>query len=512
GCSTNPCSAVASTLKLCPDGFRAGSCSAEVDRSKHMQTDHAQDWSALVQCTVKVAQDTKHQVFSLREGTVVRVGRSAANDVVIDSDGVSQFHAELFIRTGAKGGVSGLCIRDNSKNGTGVRPAPHGATSKMSNVDPFAWETLHRGAFRVLEDGWEVLLPMRARRGGTPEKPTFKLYLDKVFAGEEEELDGEEWKPFEENSHANSSPKQPDKQEAKPPEPRPPPPPDLDGGAFEEPPPPPVPQEASAEQHRASAPLPGIPPVPQELMEEHVKARMQWMGISRNAETAFGNERNGEKHFASCDPDAEAQSCSRRLCGPQAQSSHKMTKQTQSDQFLIPKLRLHGDCRSLRPHCHQEVPQATKTMQGSRAHRIRRRRGRRAHGLMKKILRWQESTTAKLGKRARPRRRRRRSGARKSKGNRQNSARILKIRKQRSPQSPRTREKIRLQNIVDHRRSCLTFVTRRMGPTMLHRLQTMILISRRLGTALVDADCSLFFVLAWAANMHKVMHVDLLAE
>ena len=35
----------------------------------------------------------------------------------------------------------------------------------------------------------------------------------------------------------------------------------------------------------------------------------------------------------------------RRLCGPQAQSSHKMTKQTQSDQFLIPKLRLHGDCR-----------------------------------------------------------------------------------------------------------------------------------------------------------------------
>ena len=40
----------------------------------------------------------------------------------------------------------------------------------------------------------------------------------------------------------------------------------------------------------------------------------------------------------------------------------------------------------------------------------------------------------------------------------------------------------------------------------------MILISRRLGTALVDADCSLFFVLAWAANMHKVMHVDLLAE
>ncbi|CAK9051761.1 unnamed protein product, partial [Durusdinium trenchii] len=357
GCSTNPCSAVASTLKLCPDGFRAGSCSAEVDRSKHMQTDHAQDWSALVQCTVKVAQDTKHQVFSLREGTVVRVGRSAANDVVIDSDGVSQFHAELFIRTGAKGGVSGLCIRDNSKNGTGVRPAPHGATSKMSNVDPFAWETLHRGAFRVLEDGWEVLLPMRARRGGTPEKPTFKLYLDKVFAGEEEELDGEEWKPFEENSHANSSPKQPDKQEAKPPEPRPPPPPDLDGGAFEEPPPPPVPQEASAEQHRASAPLPGIPPVPQELMEEHVKARMQWMGISRNAETAFGNERNGEKHFASCDPDAEAQSCSRspelaqRLSqSPNfEQSESKLPRRSPALRSTSPKLTQDDQTNPIRP-------------------------------------------------------------------------------------------------------------------------------------------------------------------
>ncbi|CAJ1337484.1 unnamed protein product, partial [Effrenium voratum] len=55
---------------------------------------------------------------------------------------------------------------------------------------------------------------------------------------------------------------------------RPPPPPDLDGGAFEEPPPPPVPPEGRA------TPSPGLPEVPKKLMDEHVRARMQWMGLA----------------------------------------------------------------------------------------------------------------------------------------------------------------------------------------------------------------------------------------
>ncbi|OLP77868.1 Pentatricopeptide repeat-containing protein, chloroplastic [Symbiodinium microadriaticum] len=82
--------------------------------------------SVLVQCHVRILHEAaqRHQDFTLREGKVVRVGRSPTNDVTVNRDGVSQFHAELFIRNVAgELDAGGLCIRDNSKNGTAVRPS-----------------------------------------------------------------------------------------------------------------------------------------------------------------------------------------------------------------------------------------------------------------------------------------------------------------------------------------------------------------------------------------------------
>eukprot|EP00435_Cladocopium_sp_Y103_P063372 s254_g25.t1 len=151
-------------------------------------------------------------------------------------------------------------------------------TQRWLNV----WETLRRGAFKVLDNGCEVALPARAHREGS-QKATLKLYLNQVSQVEEEELNGEVWKPFEEvyAHHALDTNLSEDTPTAKAAEPRPPPPPDLDGGAFEEPPPPP--QAALAKL--ADAPPPPQetlqPPPPPELMDEHVRARMQWMGIAK---------------------------------------------------------------------------------------------------------------------------------------------------------------------------------------------------------------------------------------
>eukprot|EP00439_Symbiodinium_sp_Y106_P048268 s3954_g6.t1 len=96
----------------------------------------------LVQCHARILHEAakRHQDFTLREGKVVRVGRSPTNDVTVNRDGVSQFHAELFIRNvSGELDAGGLCIRDNSKNGTAVRP-PEGEPRTKD---------LYRGVFSI---------------------------------------------------------------------------------------------------------------------------------------------------------------------------------------------------------------------------------------------------------------------------------------------------------------------------------------------------------------------------
>eukprot|EP00927_Polykrikos_kofoidii_P010828 TRINITY_DN14573_c0_g2_i1.p1 TRINITY_DN14573_c0_g2~~TRINITY_DN14573_c0_g2_i1.p1 ORF type:complete len:662 (-),score=160.17 TRINITY_DN14573_c0_g2_i1:156-2141(-) len=194
--------------------------------------------------------------FMLHLGSVVRLGRSPLNDIVLDFDGVSVFHAELYIRQ--SGPLRILCVRDNSKNGTGIRPGPRAAGGCDGELDQ-TWAPLQRGSFGVLEHGWQLVVPLRQRGGRklvSESVQSLTVYIgEHVSEAVAAELDGEAWEPPEADDtlgggshtsdvmqHNEVTPKKRALEEAPPP----PPPPDLGGGAFEEPPPPPPPPAASA--------------------------------------------------------------------------------------------------------------------------------------------------------------------------------------------------------------------------------------------------------------------------
>lgn len=107
-------------------------------------------------CDVTICRDStgSPQTFTLRPGGVLRIGRGVANDVVLDFDGVSVYHAEIHL---PKDGP--LCIRDESRNGTAVRPGPHAAEKGAT-----AWEPLKKSQLRILPHGWQILMPLNSRR------------------------------------------------------------------------------------------------------------------------------------------------------------------------------------------------------------------------------------------------------------------------------------------------------------------------------------------------------------
>jgi len=87
--------------------------------------------------------------FTLRSETdLVRIGRAAGNDVVVEHRGASQYHAELRLAPDASG-VPQLHVRDLSMNGTGLKTADDKAarqTRKLAN--------------EVVPDGSALLVPM----------------------------------------------------------------------------------------------------------------------------------------------------------------------------------------------------------------------------------------------------------------------------------------------------------------------------------------------------------------
>lgn len=95
--------------------------------------------------------------FTLKEGSVIRIGRSPVADFQIEHRGISQYHAEL--RLVAKGkGRARLCVRDLSSNGTGLKkPGTEGDSS----------ETLKKDVDEPVEDGFQVLVPMRLKENHT---------------------------------------------------------------------------------------------------------------------------------------------------------------------------------------------------------------------------------------------------------------------------------------------------------------------------------------------------------
>merc|ERR1712072_722889 len=95
------------------------------------------------------------------------------------------------------------------------------------------WESLKKGAFRVLDHGWQMIVPLRSRKGEQQmsEAPRIvTVYVGSKIGpllGPDEELDGEAWEP---NVMAPAKAiTVGGKKEVAPP----PPPPDLGGGAFE---------------------------------------------------------------------------------------------------------------------------------------------------------------------------------------------------------------------------------------------------------------------------------------
>jgi len=243
----------------------------------------------VVQCEVTVVREGAgwHRSFVLRVGNILRIGRGPGNDIVLDFDGVSSYHAELFLRS--SGASHGLCVRDNSKNGTGIRPGPNApdSLSWANGIEP-VWETLRRGAFRSIDHGWQLVVPMKNGRGADqpPEQAhIMTLYVgERVCAAEAADLDGEAWEPDSgfgdqqaDVGHTQSAP---------------PPPPDLGGLAFEEPPGPPVQSlqaprtvQAStgadaAPAHRPGAAAAGVSSAlaEQQAVKDHFLARDEWIG------------------------------------------------------------------------------------------------------------------------------------------------------------------------------------------------------------------------------------------
>mmetsp|Transcript_40298 Transcript_40298/g.110958 ORF Transcript_40298/g.110958 Transcript_40298/m.110958 type:complete len:706 (-) Transcript_40298:81-2198(-) len=124
---------------------------------------------AACQLTITRTSVGAPQSFTLQPGGAIRIGGNAGNDVVLDVPGISSRHAELFLQPRPSGvmgpgppGAQMLCIRDSSRNGTGVRARPLAANGK-----PLAWERLESGRSRVLGNGWQLKVPMKSRKGAT---------------------------------------------------------------------------------------------------------------------------------------------------------------------------------------------------------------------------------------------------------------------------------------------------------------------------------------------------------
>lgn len=229
----------------------------------------------LLQCEVSLvsAENGVAQNFVLCIGDVVRIGRAASNDVVIDSEGVSNFHAELFMRPPA----GDLCVRDNSKNGTGARDGV-GSGDNQSELDN-GWRTLRRGEFVELCGGSQLVVPLK--RGGkavvdaqASPSPTLTVRVGRRLY--EEASDGK----LLGGDACMTAAATKDLPPPQPPEFK-----DTDGDACEAPPPPP----ASTSSVATATMVP--PPPPEGLPEDfgqalaanravtsHLAARDQWMG------------------------------------------------------------------------------------------------------------------------------------------------------------------------------------------------------------------------------------------
>mmetsp|Transcript_68642 Transcript_68642/g.107333 ORF Transcript_68642/g.107333 Transcript_68642/m.107333 type:complete len:398 (-) Transcript_68642:110-1303(-) len=221
----------------------------------------------VAQCSVRLVYERptcndSSQTFILSAGGRLRIGRHADCDYVLDVEGVSSVHAELFLQH-ANAGQDPLVVRDKSKNGTGMRPGPSLTDRWFMGIAP-AWEMLKRGGSRTLDHGWQLLMPLKADSGKTIYAVT--IYLDnKLDAAEVRELDGErcnstELKQAEELREVMRKPTLVEINSSPPSPPRPPTPEPSSPPTPESPPSPPIPE-------MDAPPIPSMdaPPLPPDI-------------------------------------------------------------------------------------------------------------------------------------------------------------------------------------------------------------------------------------------------------
>jgi len=94
----------------------------------------------------------------------VAIGRNAKNDIALDHLGISSTHAEFALLPKDRGVVLG--IKDNSTNGTGIRPAGDTSETKPPKVP--------KGELTEVPDGSTVVMPIK---GGNSQKAPFWLRI-----------------------------------------------------------------------------------------------------------------------------------------------------------------------------------------------------------------------------------------------------------------------------------------------------------------------------------------------
>lgn len=97
----------------------------------------------------------------MRNKRTVRIGSARGNDVLVKMPGISARHVELHFSEDEAGGQPALCVRDLSRNGTGMRD-PSLVNSEGSSVK--SWEALVKGVSRVIGEGWQLKVPLKSRK------------------------------------------------------------------------------------------------------------------------------------------------------------------------------------------------------------------------------------------------------------------------------------------------------------------------------------------------------------
>merc|ERR1712110_555105 len=101
--------------------------------------------------------------MGLRPKRTVRIGSARGNDVLIKMPGVSARHCELHFSEDEAGGQPALCVRDVSRNGSGMRDP---SLVKTDGSSLKSWEVLAKGVSRTLGDGWQLKIPLKSRKNG----------------------------------------------------------------------------------------------------------------------------------------------------------------------------------------------------------------------------------------------------------------------------------------------------------------------------------------------------------